>query len=106
LRYSTSSGLIDPIEESENITDELLMTLLREISEDLFPPRHLFLLTADLNGIELEHATALMNDLSAEREAEILREYLEREGDIEEEGKNRTDASEIVLDPDIFSDSG
>lgn len=61
------------------------MAMLHELDMELFPPRHLFLLTADLSGIELEHAQQLLNDLSAEKEAEILREFLEKQGNMEED---------------------
>jgi hypothetical protein len=46
----------DMEEETDNITDVVLMAMLQELDMELFPPRHLFLLTADLTGIELEHA--------------------------------------------------
>ncbi len=75
----------DQEEETDNITDIVLMTMLQELDYELFPARHLFLITADLTGIDLEHALALLNDLSPDKEAEILREFLEKQGELDEE---------------------
>ena len=52
----TTEADIDLEDETDNITDVILMAMLHELDMELFPPRHLFLLTADLSGIELEHA--------------------------------------------------
>lgn len=42
------------IDFGENITDIILLAMLQELENELFPPRHLFLLASDLQGIDLK----------------------------------------------------
>jgi len=62
------------------LADLIYSAMLAEIKAELFPPRPLFLLTADLDKIELEQAMVYLNDMSVEKEAALLKEYLKYSG--------------------------
>jgi hypothetical protein len=77
--------------------------MLNELYQELFPPRHLFLITGDFSGIELKHALALMDDLTAEKEAEILREFLEKQGKSDDEDE---DSDDMGISKNLLQGSG
>lgn len=66
---------------ANKLTDLIYSAMLAEIKAELFPPRPLFLLTADLDKIDLEQALVYLNDMSVEKEAALLKEYLKYSGD-------------------------
>lgn len=61
---------------ANKLTDLIYSAMLAEIKAELFPPRPLFLLTADLDKIDLEQALFYLNEMSAEKEQALLKEYL------------------------------
>jgi hypothetical protein len=102
----------DSIETStaNKLADLIYSAMLAEIKTELFPPRPLFLLTADLDKIELEQAMVYLNDMSVEKEAALLKEYLRYSGsdDIDldcwdddkrndDEGRMFSDSGKLVL---------
>jgi hypothetical protein len=94
-------------EMANKLSDLIYSAMLAEIKEELFPQRPLFLLTADLDKIELEQALIYLNDMSVEKEAALLKEYLRYS--IEDEGLGSWDIDKHDKDSDeskMFSDSG
>lgn len=99
----------DSIEEKETankLADLIYNAMLSEIKSELFPQRPLFLLTADLEKIELEQALVYLNDMSVEKEAALLKEYLKYS---EDDALNSWDLDRPDKDSDeskMFTDSG
>lgn len=93
---------------ANKLSDLIYSAMLAEIKAELFPPRPLFLLTADLDKIELDQALVYLNDMSVEKEAALLKEYLKYSGgeDIDlhswDGDKNDKDSDENKM----FSESG
>ena len=93
---------------ANKLTDLIYSAMLAEIKAELFPPRPLFLLTADLDKIDLEQALFYLNEMSAEKEQALLKEYLKYSGsdDIDlhswEGDRHDRDSDESKM----FSDSG
>lgn len=93
---------------ANKLTDLIYSAMLAEIKAEVFPQRPLFLLTADLDKIDLDQAMVYLNDMSVEKEAELLKEYLKYSGgddaDFEswDNDKNDKDNEENKM----FSDSG
>jgi hypothetical protein len=93
---------------ANKLTDLIYSAMLAEIKAELFPPRPLFLLTADLEKIELEQAMIYLNEMSVEKEAALLKEYLKYSSgdDVDfhswDGDRNDRDSDESKM----FSDSG
>lgn len=94
---------------ANKLTELIYSAMLAEIKAELFPPRPLFLLTADLDKIDLEQALFYLNEMSSEiKEQALLREYLKYSGgdDIDlhswEGDRHERDSDESRM----FSDSG
>jgi hypothetical protein len=95
------------IATANKLTDLIYSAMLAEIKAELFPPRPLFLLTADLDKIELEQAMMYLNDMSVEKEAALLKEYLKYSGgDDVDFGAWDDDKLGDSEDNKMFSDSG
>jgi hypothetical protein len=93
---------------ADRLCDLIYSAMVAEIKAELFPPRPLFLLTADLEKIDLEQALIYLNDMSVEKEAALLKEYLRYSGGDDsdliswEADRNERDSDESKM----FSDSG
>lgn len=93
---------------ANKLTELIYSAMLAEIKAELFPPRPLFLLTADLEKIELEQAMIYLNEMSVEKEAALLKEYLKYSSG-EDIDFNSWDGDRNDRDSDeskMFSDSG
>jgi len=96
------------LDTANKLADLIYSAMIAEIKAELFPPRPLFLLTADLDKIDLEQALIYLNDMSVEKEAALLKEYLKYSGgeDIDlsswEIDKQDRESDESKM----FSDSG
>lgn len=103
----SSKASQDQIEHGNKLIELIYEAMLSEIKSELFPQRPLFLLTADLEKIELEQALIYLNDMSVEKEAALLKEYLKySEEDAlnswELDNRHERDSN----DSNMFSDSG
>ena len=69
--------------------------LLDELQQELFPSRPLFMLAGDLSSILLENPSEFMlNDMSAEKEAELLNQALARQAEQQRAAKDEQAAAQ------------
>jgi hypothetical protein len=94
------------VSTANKLADLIYSAMLAEIKTELFPPRPLFLLTADLDKIELEQAMIYLNDMSVEKEAALLKEYLRYSGSDDIDLDAWDDDKKNDEDGRMFSDSG
>ena len=68
--------------------------LLDELQQELFPSRPPFMLAGDLSSILLENPSEFMlNDMSAEKEAELLNQALARQAEQQRAAKDEQAAA-------------